>query len=129
MCMLFQDDVPIDLAYHVSNLNMKICSGRQNDLPPPNTQLTRHRNGVVQGSFLGGNGPRRVLSLLLSSARPLLWSLSHRRNSIPSNPKQFNASASKKQGTLSTLDRSLWCQTTFFLNTAAPHWWGNVANS
>ncbi|GFW26799.1 hypothetical protein TNCV_3623351 [Trichonephila clavipes] len=53
--MLFQKDIPIDVASHRYTLNMQVSSGTKNNSSPKGAIL-HHRNGVVQWGSLGGNG-------------------------------------------------------------------------
>ncbi|GFW52099.1 uncharacterized protein TNCV_2819681 [Trichonephila clavipes] len=62
--MLFQNDIPIDVACHRYTLNMQVSSGTKNNSSPNEPSCT-HRNGVVQWCSLGGNG-YLALSILKS---------------------------------------------------------------
>ncbi|GFV37488.1 hypothetical protein TNCV_5101921 [Trichonephila clavipes] len=62
--MLFQNDIPIDVACHRYTLNMQASSGTKNNSSHKRAIL-HHRNGVVQWCSLGGNG-YLALSILKS---------------------------------------------------------------
>ncbi|GFX07053.1 hypothetical protein TNCV_1556561 [Trichonephila clavipes] len=61
--MLFQNDIPIDVACHRYTLNMQVSFGTKNN--SPKRAILHHRNGVVQWCSLGGNG-YLALSILKS---------------------------------------------------------------
>ncbi|GFW00373.1 uncharacterized protein TNCV_4355701 [Trichonephila clavipes] len=64
--MLFQNDIPIDVAFHRYTLNVLVSSGTKNNSSPNEpsaTTVTVSFNGVL---FLDGNG-YLVLSILKSS--------------------------------------------------------------
>ncbi|GFY21191.1 uncharacterized protein TNCV_3992351 [Trichonephila clavipes] len=63
--MLFQNDIPIDVACHRYTLNMQASSGIKNNFSPNTRAILHHRNGVVQWCSLGGNG-YLALSILKS---------------------------------------------------------------
>ncbi|GFW53742.1 uncharacterized protein TNCV_3938361 [Trichonephila clavipes] len=64
-CMLFQNDIPIDVARHRYTLNMQVSSGTKNNSSPNARAILHYRNGVVQWCSLGGNG-YLALSILKS---------------------------------------------------------------
>ncbi|GFU42255.1 hypothetical protein TNCV_4554321 [Trichonephila clavipes] len=51
--LMFQNDIPIDVACHRYTLNMQVSSGTKNNSSPNEPSCT---NGVVQWCSLGGNG-------------------------------------------------------------------------
>ncbi|GFU64773.1 hypothetical protein TNCV_2128471 [Trichonephila clavipes] len=63
--MLFQNDIPKDVAFHHYTLNMQVSSGTKNNSSPNARAILHHRNGVVQWCSLGGNG-YLTLSILKS---------------------------------------------------------------
>ncbi|GFT17501.1 uncharacterized protein TNCV_4807441 [Trichonephila clavipes] len=67
--MLFQNDIPIDMACHRYTLNTQISSGTMNNSSGTKRAILHHRNGVVQWCSLGGN---RYLALsMLKSGEKL----------------------------------------------------------
>ncbi|GFW66095.1 uncharacterized protein TNCV_589211 [Trichonephila clavipes] len=62
--MLFQNDIPIDVACHRYTLNVQVSSGTKNNSSQTRA-LLHHHNGVVQWCSLGGNG-YLTLSILKS---------------------------------------------------------------
>ncbi|GFV18628.1 uncharacterized protein TNCV_2872591 [Trichonephila clavipes] len=58
--MLFQNDIPIDVACHRYALNMQVSSGTKNNSSPNEPSCT-----TVTVSFNGGNG-YLALSILMS---------------------------------------------------------------
>ncbi|GFV04187.1 uncharacterized protein TNCV_918081 [Trichonephila clavipes] len=69
--MLFQNDIPIDVACHRYTLNMQVSSGTKNNSSPKRAIL-HHRNGVVQWCSLGGNG---YLALSILKSEKMLFGL------------------------------------------------------
>ncbi|GFW87912.1 uncharacterized protein TNCV_1360161 [Trichonephila clavipes] len=64
--MLFQNNIPIDVAYHRYTLNMQASSGTKNNSSPnARGAILHHRNSVNQWCSLGGNG-YLALSILKS---------------------------------------------------------------
>ncbi|GFY03122.1 uncharacterized protein TNCV_981271 [Trichonephila clavipes] len=62
--MLFQNDIPINVACHRYTLKMQVSSGEPRIIPPQ-TSHPHHRNGIVQWCSLGGDG-YLALSILKS---------------------------------------------------------------
>ncbi|GFS88465.1 uncharacterized protein TNCV_1461081 [Trichonephila clavipes] len=57
--MLFQNDIPIDVACYPYTLNIQVSSGTKNNSSSKRARaraILHYRNGVVQWCSLGGNG-------------------------------------------------------------------------